>query len=60
MYRALKRNGATVELVLFPREGHGFQELRHRLAKATKEFGWFENYIRGVDYTPEVVPDDSK
>jgi dipeptidyl aminopeptidase/acylaminoacyl peptidase len=60
MYRALKRNGATVELVLFPREGHGFQELRHRLAKATKEFGWFEKYIRGAEYTPEVVPDESK
>ncbi len=56
MYRALMRNGATVELLVFPREGHGFQELRHRLAKANKEFGWFEKYIRGVEYhyeTPE-------
>lgn len=60
MYRALKRNGATVELVIFPREGHGFQELRHRLAKAVQEFAWFEKYIRGVDYTPEVAPDDPK
>ncbi len=59
MYRALKRNGATAELVIFPREGHGFQELRHRLAKATKEFGWFEKYIRGAEYTPEVVRDDT-
>ncbi len=56
MYRALKRNGATTELLIFPREGHGFQELRHRLTKATKEFGWFEKYVRGADYTPEPAP----
>jgi dipeptidyl aminopeptidase/acylaminoacyl peptidase len=60
MYRALKRNGATVELVIFPREGHGFEELRHRLAKAVREFGWFEKHLRGIDYVPEKAPDESK
>ncbi len=56
MYRALKRNGATVELMIFPREGHGLQELRHRLARMNKEYGWFEKYIRGAEYTPEPPP----
>ncbi len=55
MYRALKRNGTTVELLIFPREPHGLGELRHRLAKINKEFGWFEKYVRGTEYQPEEV-----
>ncbi len=46
MYRGLKRNGCTVEMVAFPGSGHGPHDLRQQLFKMEKEFSWFEKYIR--------------
>ena len=46
MYRGLKRNGCTVEMVAFPGSGHGPHDLRQQLFKIKKEFSWFEKYIR--------------
>jgi dipeptidyl aminopeptidase/acylaminoacyl peptidase len=56
MYRGLKANGVPTELVIFPRSGHGPDELRHRLYKMNKEFQWLDKYIRGRDFTFEEPP----
>ncbi|MGQ9561730.1 MAG: S9 family peptidase [Candidatus Oleimicrobiaceae bacterium] len=47
MYQALKYFGCPVEMVVFPRAGHGPEELRHQMFKMKKEFVWFEHHVRG-------------
>jgi dipeptidyl aminopeptidase/acylaminoacyl peptidase len=56
MWRALKANGVPTRLMVAPREGHQWTELRHVIAKANAELEWFEKYARGRDYTPEKTP----
>ena len=56
MWRALKSNGVPTKLYVAPREGHGWGELRHLIAKANAELEWFEKYARGRAYTPEKTP----
>jgi dipeptidyl aminopeptidase/acylaminoacyl peptidase len=56
MWRALKTNGVPTRLYVAPREGHGWGELRHLVAKANLELEWFEKYARGRPYTPEKTP----
>ncbi|MEZ4424626.1 MAG: S9 family peptidase [Gemmatimonadota bacterium] len=56
MYRGLKSNDVPTHLYVAPREGHGWQELRHRLFKANVELDWFERWVRERDYTWEEVP----
>jgi dipeptidyl aminopeptidase/acylaminoacyl peptidase len=51
-YRALKDRGKTVELVFYPREGHGFTEYYHQLDRMTRESEWITKYTLG----PKVVP----
>ncbi len=45
-YRALKRYGVVSDLVLYPREGHGFKEEKHRLDVLTRVVAWFEKYLK--------------
>jgi dipeptidyl aminopeptidase/acylaminoacyl peptidase len=43
----LRRRGVTVELVVFPDEGHGFRKTPNRI-RATKEVvRWFNRYLKG-------------
>jgi len=56
MYRGLKANGVSTELVIFPRSGHGPRELRHRLFRWNKEFQWLEKYIMDRDFEFEKPP----
>jgi dipeptidyl aminopeptidase/acylaminoacyl peptidase len=42
MYRALVDRGVPTRLVLYPREGHGFQEPRHILDRIRRVAEWFE------------------
>jgi dipeptidyl aminopeptidase/acylaminoacyl peptidase len=56
MYRALKTNGVPTQLLVAPREGHQWNELRHLIFKANTELEWFEKYARGRSYTWERVP----
>ncbi|MDZ7295799.1 MAG: S9 family peptidase [candidate division KSB1 bacterium] len=49
MYQALRYFGCPVEMVVFPRAGHGPGELRHQMHKMKKEFAWFEHYLRGKE-----------
>ena len=51
-YRALKDRGKTVELVFYPREGHGFQEYYHQLDRMQRERDWITRYT----LAPPVVP----
>ncbi|RKY50551.1 MAG: hypothetical protein DRP92_07825 [Candidatus Neomarinimicrobiota bacterium] len=55
LYRALKYNGAPVKLYIAPREGHGWQELRHRLFKMNAELEWFEKWVMNREYKWETV-----
>lgn len=46
LYRALRRLGKTAELVLYPREGHGVHEPRHRLDASQRILHWIERHVR--------------
>jgi len=46
-YRALKDRGKTVELVFYPREGHGLGEYYHQLDKMQREYDWITKYTLG-------------
>jgi dipeptidyl aminopeptidase/acylaminoacyl peptidase len=60
MYRALKSNGVPTRLYVAPREGHGWNELRHRLFKLQVEMEWFEKWVHDRAYVWERVPGDEK
>jgi dipeptidyl aminopeptidase/acylaminoacyl peptidase len=46
-YRALKDRGKTVELVFYPREGHGFSEYYHQLDRLKRQYEWITRYTLG-------------
>jgi dipeptidyl aminopeptidase/acylaminoacyl peptidase len=58
MYRALKANDVPTKLLIAPREGHQWGELRHQLAKANAELEWFEHYLSNRAHTWELPPGD--
>ncbi len=45
LYRGLKRYGAPVEFVVYPREGHGIREEQHQVDLLRRMLGWFERYV---------------
>lgn len=47
-YRALKDGGQTVELVLYPRAGHGLTEYYHQIDRMRREFDWITKYTLGA------------
>jgi dipeptidyl aminopeptidase/acylaminoacyl peptidase len=53
LYMGLKKNGVPVQLVFFPREGHGLAEPRHQLDKMRREYGWFAKYVLGESAAEE-------
>jgi dipeptidyl aminopeptidase/acylaminoacyl peptidase len=46
-FRALKDRGVPVELVFYPREGHGLQEYYHRLDRMERQFEWITRHTLG-------------
>ena len=56
LYMGLKKNNIPVQLVFFPREGHGLQEPRHQLDKMKREYAWFAKYVLGIE-PPEEKKD---
>jgi dipeptidyl aminopeptidase/acylaminoacyl peptidase len=42
---ALEKNGATVKFILVPDEGHGFQQLEHRVLSTVETVRWFAQYL---------------
>lgn len=47
LYRGLKRYGVVADLVLYPREPHGFQEEKHRVDMQKRIVAWLEKYVKG-------------
>lgn len=45
-YRALKDRGQQVELVFYPREGHGLGGYYHQLDRLKRQFAWITKYTR--------------
>ncbi|MEP7344697.1 MAG: S9 family peptidase, partial [Gemmatimonadaceae bacterium] len=46
-FRNLKDRGKIVELVFYPREGHGLGEYYHQIDKVRREFDWITKYTLG-------------
>jgi len=44
-HRALQERGVPVELVVYPREGHGMAEYSHALDIEERVIHWFEKYL---------------
>ena len=47
MFRGLKDRGKTVELVFYPREGHGISEYYHLKDRLTRIQDWVTRYTLG-------------
>lgn len=45
-YRGLKRYGVESDLVLYPREGHGFREEKHQLDVLNRLIGWLDGHLK--------------
>ena len=52
LYRGLKRYGVVADLVLYPREPHGFQEMKHRVDMQKRMVAWLEKYVKNTGQTP--------
>ena len=48
LYRGLKRYGVETELVVYPREPHGFQEEKHLLDRLNRILAWYDKYLKGT------------
>lgn len=44
-YRALRERKVPVELVVYPREGHGLAEQEHLKDLEVRMLAWFERYL---------------
>jgi dipeptidyl aminopeptidase/acylaminoacyl peptidase len=47
LYQALVLNGTPTEMVVYPREGHGFREREHAADAERRTVAWFERYLEG-------------
>jgi dipeptidyl aminopeptidase/acylaminoacyl peptidase len=52
LYMGLKKNGVPVELVFYPRQGHGIGEPRLQLDKMKREYAFFAKYVLGEGPMP--------
>ena len=46
LYRGLKRYGVETELVVYPREPHGFHEERHLVDRLNRILAWYDKYLK--------------
>lgn len=54
-FRALRDRGRPVELVLYPRAGHGLSEWYHQLDKMRREYDWIARYTLGAATKPTAA-----
>jgi dipeptidyl aminopeptidase/acylaminoacyl peptidase len=47
LYRGLKRYGVEAELVVYPREPHGFHEEKHLLDRLNRILAWYDSHLGG-------------
>jgi dipeptidyl aminopeptidase/acylaminoacyl peptidase len=45
-YRGLKRYGVATDLVVYPREPHGFREEQHLLDRLNRIVVWYDKYLK--------------
>jgi dipeptidyl aminopeptidase/acylaminoacyl peptidase len=55
-YRALKDRGRTVELVFYPRAGHGLSEYYHQRDRLRRQFEWITRHTLGASGTRTTSP----
>lgn len=48
LYQGLVLNGTPTELVVYPREGHGFREREHAADAQRRTVAWFERYLEDL------------
>jgi dipeptidyl aminopeptidase/acylaminoacyl peptidase len=46
LYRGLKRYGVDTEMVVYPREPHGFHEEKHLIDRLNRIVAWYEKYMK--------------
>jgi dipeptidyl aminopeptidase/acylaminoacyl peptidase len=46
LYRGLKRYGVEAEMVVYPREPHGFQEEKHLLDRLNRILAWYDSHLK--------------
>jgi len=46
LYRGLKRYGVETELVVYPREPHGFHEEKHLVDRVNRILGWYDKHLK--------------
>jgi dipeptidyl aminopeptidase/acylaminoacyl peptidase len=46
LYRGLKHYGVVSELVMYPREPHGFREEKHLVDRLNRILAWYDKYLR--------------
>ena len=49
LYHALRRLGRTVEMVVYPRNGHDLHEPKFRLDAMRRNSAWFAKHLRSGD-----------
>lgn len=60
-FAGLRHLGVDARFVLFPREGHGIREPRHRRTLLVEEMRWLHKYVKGIDdWEPPPRPSDGK
>jgi dipeptidyl aminopeptidase/acylaminoacyl peptidase len=52
LYRGLKRYGVETELVLYPREPHGFHEEKHLVDRLKRILAWYDKHLKGEETAP--------
>ena len=45
-YNGLREMGVETELVLYPREGHSFEELAHQIDLLKRILNWYDSYLK--------------
>ena len=56
-FAGLRHLGVEARFILFPREGHGIAEPRHRRTLLIEEVRWLHRYVRGMlDWEPPERP----
>lgn len=54
LYMGLKKHNVPVELIVFPRQGHGLTEPKLQYDKMKREWAWFSRYVLGVEVRDEA------
>jgi dipeptidyl aminopeptidase/acylaminoacyl peptidase len=60
LHRALQRKGVPTQMVLYPRQPHGFQEPKFIQNVGERTMGWFDQYLRNRVGPPKGTSLDTK